>query len=174
LIMWLSPKLATTIDVLTRPKERWAFGGAPRFILSAVAETVFSLLLAPIMWFGHTLYLARMPFTRRVGWSSQMRDDHAVPLHLACRALWPHTAVGGGALALLGFAHPAAIPYALPLAAGLTLSIPLAVLTAWPAVGAAFVRAGIGRLPEETATPAGLRALALPAIATAPASSAAT
>jgi membrane glycosyltransferase len=172
LTMWLSPKLATSIDVLTRRKERWAFGGAPRFILNAAAETVFSLLLAPIMWFGHTLFLARMPFTRMVGWSSQMRDDHAVPLRLACRALWPHTATGAGALALLGFAHPAAIPYALPLAAGLALSIPLAVLTAWPAVGAAFVRAGIGRLPEETAAPVGLQALALPAIAAAPATSA--
>jgi membrane glycosyltransferase len=110
-----------------------------------------------------------MPFTRTVGWSSQMRDDHAVPLRLACRALWPHTAVGVGALALLAVAHPAAIPYGLPLAAGLALSIPLAVLTAWPAVGAACLRAGIGRLPEETAAPVGLQALALPAVA--PASS---
>ena len=169
LIMWLSPKLATSIDVLTRPKERWAFGGTPRFLLSAAAETVFSLLLAPIMWFGHTLFLARLPFGGTVGWSSQMRDDHAVPLRLACRALWPHTAVGVGALALLGVAHPAAIPYGLPLAAGLALSIPLAVLTAWPKVGAAFLRAGIGRLPEETAAPVGLQALALPAVA--PASS---
>ncbi len=169
LIMWLSPKLATSIDVLTRPKERWAFGGTPRFLVSAAAETFFSLLLAPIMWFGHTLFLARLPFGGTVGWSSQMRDDHAVPLRLACRALWPHTAVGVGALALLAVAHPAAIPYGLPLAAGLALSIPLAVLTAWPKVGAAFLRAGIGRLPEETAAPVGLQALALPAVA--PASS---
>jgi hypothetical protein len=43
------------------------------------------------------------------------------------------------------------------------------VLTAWPAVGAACLRAGIGRLPEETAAPVGLQALALPAVA--PASS---
>ncbi len=171
LIMWLSPKLATSIDVLTRPKERWAFGGAPRFAMNVAAETVFSLLLAPIMWFGHTLFLARLPFGRTVGWSSQMRDDHAVPLRLACRALWPHTAMGAGALALLGVAHPAAIPYGLPLAAGLALSIPLAVLTAWPKVGAAFLRVGIGRLPEETAAPVGLQALALPAVAAAPASS---
>ncbi len=170
LTMWLSPKLATFIDVLARPKERRTFGGTPRFLLSAAAETVFSLLLAPIMWFGHTLFLARMPFTRVVGWSSQMRDDHAVPVRLACRALWPHTAVGVGSIVVLALAHPAAIPYALPLAAGLALSIPLAVLTAWPAVGAAFVRAGLGRLPEETATPAALQTLALPAIAAARAS----
>ena len=162
MIMWLSPKLATFIDVLTRAKERWSFGGTGRFLLSAAAETAFSLLLAPIMWFGHTLFLARMPLRRTVGWAAQMRDDHAVPLGLACRALWPHTLVGAGVLVILAMTHPAAIPYALPLAAGLALAIPLAVITAIPAVGAALVRWGIGRLPEETAAPVALDALALP------------
>ena len=166
MIMWLSPKLATFLDVLARPKERWSFGGTARFLASAVAETIFSLMLAPIMWFGHTLFLARLPFSRSVGWASQVRDDHAVPLGLACRALWPHTLVGLGATALLAATHPAAIPYALPLAGGLALSIPLAVITAWRPVGAALLRAGVGRLPEET-VPVALDALALPAIAAA-------
>ena len=47
------------------------------------------------------------------------------------------------------------------------LAIPLAVITAMPSVGAALVRWGIGRLPEETAAPVVLDALALPAIAAA-------
>jgi membrane glycosyltransferase len=174
LLMWVSPKLATFIDVLTRAKERRSFGGVVRFLVSSACETAFSLLLAPIMWFGHTLFLARLPFTRTVGWAAQVRDDHAVPLGLACRALWPHTLVGAGALALLAATHPAAILYALPLAAGLALAIPLAVITARPAVGAALLRLGIGRLPEETAAPVALDALALPAIVAArPASAAA-
>jgi len=170
LVMWLSPKLATFVNVLSRPAERRSFGGTPRFLASAACETVFSLLLAPIMWFGHTLFLARLPFTRTLGWSSQMRDDHAVPVGLACRALWPYTAVGVGSIAVLAATHPAAIPYALLLAAGLALSIPLAVISALPAVGAALVRYGVGRLPEETEAPAALRPLALAAMAAAPAS----
>jgi len=164
MIMWLSPKLATFIDVLTRTKERFAFGGTLRFLASAVAETIFSLLLAPIMWFGHTLFLARLPFHRKVAWTAQMRDDHAVPLDLARRALWPYTLVGVGTLLLLALTQPAAIPYALPLAAGLALSVPLAVLTASRAVSAALMRLGVGRLPEETAAPVALDALALPAL----------
>jgi membrane glycosyltransferase len=164
MIMWLSPKLATFIDVLMRPKERRSFGGTGRFLASAAGETIFSLLLAPIMWFGHTLFLARLPFTRKVGWAAQVRDDHVVPLGLACRALWPHTLVGVGVVLLLALTHPAAIPYALPLAGGLALSIPLAVITAMPAVSAALMRWGIGRLPEETAAPVALDALALPAL----------
>jgi membrane glycosyltransferase len=165
--MWLSPKLATFIDVLTRAKERFAFGGTWRFLASAAAETVFSLLLAPIMWFGHTLFLARLPFRRTVGWAAQVRDDHAVPLGLACRALWIYTLVGIGTIVVLALTHPAAIPYALPLAGGLALSIPLAVLTASRPFSAVLMRIGIGRLPEETAAPVALDALALPALAAA-------
>ena len=162
--MWLSPKLATFIDVLTRPKERFSFGGTWRLLVSAAAETVFSLLLAPIMWFGHTLFLARLPVTRTVGWAAQVRDDHAVPFGLACRALWPHTLVGVGVILLLALTHPVAIPYALPLAAGLALSIPLAVITAARPFSDALMRLGVGRLPEETAAPVALDALALPAL----------
>jgi len=174
MVMWLSPKLATFIDVLTRTKERFAFGGTLRFLASAVAETVFSLMLAPIMWFGHTLFLARLPFHRKVAWTAQVRDDHVVPLGLACRALWIYTLVGVGTIVALALTHPSAIPYALPLAAGLALSIPLAVLTASRGVSAALMRLGIGRLPEETAAPLALDALALPALAaTRPASAAA-
>jgi membrane glycosyltransferase len=167
LFMWASPKLATFIDVLLRPKERWSFGGAARFVMSFVCETTYSSLLTPLMWCGHTLFLARLPFRRTVGWASQMRDDHAVPLGLACRALWSYTLLGVGAIAVLAVTHPAAIVYALPLAAGPALSIPLAVITARPAVGAAMARIGIGRLPEETAAPLPVAALALPAIAAA-------
>ena len=38
------------------------------------------------------------------------------------------------------------------------------MVTAWPALGGLAARIGIGRLPEETATPEDLLALALPAI----------
>jgi membrane glycosyltransferase len=44
------------------------------------------------------------------------------------------------------------------------LAVPFAVVTAWPALGSLAARMGIGRLPEETATPEDLLELALPAI----------
>ena len=66
--------------------------------------------------------------------------------------------------ALLAMTQPAAIPYALFLAGGPALAIPFAVMTAWPWLGSFAARIGIGRLPEETARPAALLALALPAI----------
>ncbi len=164
LVMWFAPKTATVIDILLRSDARRAFGGTGRFLGNVVIEYIFSILLVPIEWFSHTLFLAGHLFGHEIGWIGQTRDDHAVPPALALRNLWPHTLLGCGTLGVLAATQPAAIPYALFLAAGPALAIPLALVTAWPAVGSALVRSGIGRLPEETAPPPALSALALPAI----------
>jgi len=167
LTMWFAPKLATVIDVLGQPNARRAFGGAFRFLAGVATETVFFILLSPIMWFEHTACLLRLLFGRTSGWSAQLRDDHAVKVADACRHLWPQTLVGAGSIALLACTQPAAIPYALFIAAGLALSIPFAVVTALPGAGRALARWGLGRLPEETDPPPPLRALALSAFETA-------
>jgi membrane glycosyltransferase len=167
LVMWFAPTIATVLDVLTRSALRRAFGGALRFFASVIVETIFTILLLPIMWLCHTLFIVGVPFGRAIGWIGQLRDDHQVPWALALRQLWPHTAIGVLAITVLALTHPSAIPCALLLAGGPALAVPLAVLTARPAVGAALTRLGIGRLPEETAPPLALAALALPAIAAA-------
>ena len=120
-------------------------------------------MLSPIMWFAHTVFLATLIFGGSVGWGGQARDDHAVPFSLAFAKLWPQTALGWACLGALAVAAPAAIPVSLLIAGGLAFAVPLCVITAKPAVGAALLRAGIGQLPEEImASP--LDALALPAL----------
>jgi membrane glycosyltransferase len=164
LIMWFAPKIATVLDVVSRPQLRRAFSGAGRFVASTITETIFFLMLSPIMWVGHTMFLAGLLLGRRLGWSGQARDDHSVPWSDAAKQLWPHTLLGWFCILVLAYTVPAAIPYALFIAAGPALSIPLAVITSWPSVGRALMRAGIGALPEENAPPAPLLKLALPAI----------
>lgn len=164
LVMWFAPKLATVLDVLSRSDARRAFGGTARFISSAAVETIFFLLLSPIMWVGHTLFLGGLLFGRTIGWIGQTRDDHAVLLSLAVHNLWPQALLGITTVGVLAVTAPSAIPYALFIAGGPLLAIPLAVITAQPAAGRLLLRLGIGRLPEETAPPPALRALALPAV----------
>jgi membrane glycosyltransferase len=164
LVMWFGPKMATVIDVLTRRELRRAFGGGMRFFAGVITETVFFLLLSPIMWFAHAGFLARLLRGGSVGWNAQARDDHAVPLGEAVSQLWPQTLLGLTTLIVLALTVPAAIPYALFIAAGPLLSIPLAVITARPRIGRALMRLGIGRLPEETTVPPELRAVAMPII----------
>ena len=160
LVMWFSPKIASFVDLLLRPEERRAFGGAGRFTVNFVIETVYSILLCPILWISHTIFLVGLLFNREIGWIGQVRDDHAVPFRLALRDLWPQTLVGWVAIGLV-LGNPAVRRCrtfsCLP--AGRRLAIPFAMLTAWPALGRLAARIGIGRLPEETATPEDLLAV---------------
>ena len=162
--MWFAPNVATIIDVLACREQRRLFGGAIRMIASFAITVVFVLLLVPIGWASHTLFLARLLLGRTMAWGAQARDDHVVPWSLAARQLWPQTAMGLAPILLLSATVPQAIPYALCIAAGPLLSIPLAVATASPALGRALIAAGIDRLPEETEPPPVLLALELPAI----------
>jgi membrane glycosyltransferase len=164
LTMWFAPNIATVIDVLTRAKLRHLFGGGVRFSASFMVTIIFVVLLAPIMWASHTLFLMRLLSGRTVDWGAQARHDHEVPWSLACRQFWPQTLIGLAPVLLLAVATPSAIPYALLIAAGPLLSIPLAVATAAPALGRALIAVGLDRLPEETLPPPELCALELPAI----------
>jgi membrane glycosyltransferase len=163
LVMWFAPKIATVIDAMTREKARYRYGGGPLFLVNVAAETAFFLMLSPIMWLAHTIFLAGLMFGGGVGWGGQARDDHAVPFSLALARLWPQTALGWGCIAALAIGAPVAIPYALLIAGGLAFAAPLCVVTANRAIGVALVRAGIGRLPEET-SPSPLDVLGLPAV----------
>ena len=165
MVMWFSPKLFTALDILLRADLRREMGGTARFVLNYMVELIYSILLNPIVWFSHTIFLAGLIFGRDIGWIGQTREDHSVPFAVALRNLWPHTLLGAAALATLALTVPAAVPYALFLAAGPALAVPFAMITAWPRLGQFFVRLGVGRLPEETAPPAALAALALPALA---------
>jgi membrane glycosyltransferase len=164
LVMWFSPKIASVIDILLRPELCREFGGAGCFLANFAIETVYSILLCPILWFGHTIFLSGLLFGREIGWIGQIRDDHAVPFTLALRSLWPHTLLGYATIVILAATQPGAIPYVLFLAGGPVLAIPFAMITAWPSLGNLSARVGIGRLPEETIAPAALHALALPAL----------
>lgn len=164
LVMWFAPKLATVANILTRSDALAAFGGTIRFLASVTTETIFFVLLSPVMWFGHALLIASLPFGRPIDWAGQVRDDHSVAVMQAAAAFLPHTLIGISALALLAATHPGATPYALFLTCGLVLSIPLAVITSLPAAGRLLTRHGVGRLPEEIAPPAALCALDLPAV----------
>jgi membrane glycosyltransferase len=158
-VMWFTPKYSTVVDVLTRSDARRAFGGTAWFFLGVFIETVFSILLVPIMWFGHTIFLVGLLFGRRIGWIGQTRDDHSVPLSVAIRNFWAQTLLGVAALVILAATHPAAIPIAAFIAAGLALSIPLAIVTSSPHLGDAMARIGLCGLPEERDVPPALRTL---------------
>ena len=118
MVMWFSPKIASAIHVLLEPDLRRGFGGAGLFFVNYAIETLDSILLCPILWVGHTIFLTGLLFGREIGWIGQTRDDHAVPFTLALQNLWPHTLLGVVALAVLALTQPVAISFASFLAGG--------------------------------------------------------
>ena len=154
------PKIAGWIDVALTPGGVARYGGGAKFLAGTVMETVFALLLAPAVALRVTIFLVGLLFGRKVGWSGQQRDAHALRWSEAARGLWPQLAFGLVILGLLLWGAPGAIPWAAPMLAGLTLAIPFAVLTASPAVGRAMTAAGLCAIPEERERPAPLTGLA--------------
>jgi membrane glycosyltransferase len=168
-IMIFAPKIASSLDVLATPSARRAYGGSVRFLMNIAAEALFSFLSSPVVAFSQTMFLIRLFLLRRGGaWTSQTREIQAVPWRVASERFWPHTLAGLAILAIVATHAPGGIFYRLMIAGGLALSIPFAVASSWPWLGAAFARLGIGRIPEETDPPATLVELDLPALEAAP------
>ncbi len=162
MVMIFAPKIASSLDVLARAPARRSYGGAAQFIGNVAAETLFSFLLSPILAFSHTLFLMRLLARRRDGvWNSQQRESHSVPWRLAWARLWLHTLVGMSIIGLAASRDSHGFAYALMAAGGLALSVPFAIATAAPSLGALFARLGLGRIPEEAEPPHASLALRL-------------
>jgi membrane glycosyltransferase len=159
--MSLAPKFATLVDVLARGQVRRAYGSTARIMTGVFVELVFSMLIAPISAVAVTLFMLRLPFGWRVGWTSQQRDAEGVPFLLAARKLWPQTVLGIVLAAWLWKVAPDVIWFWTPILLGLAGSIPFAMVTAHPQVGRALAAAGICRIPEEARLPTGLEPASL-------------
>ncbi len=156
----LVPKLLGVLDIALIPGGASGYGGRLRFALGALAETLFSILLAPVVALRVTLFLIGLAFGRSVIWGGQNRDAYRLTWADAARGLWPQTLFGLTLLAAIvasaGFASAA---WAGPMIAGLTLAIPYAVLTADPRFGAWAARVGLCAVPDEIRLPPALARL---------------
>jgi membrane glycosyltransferase len=165
MLMTFAPKIATIIDVLRTRSARQSYSGTLAFAFNIVIETLFMILLTPVIALTHTIFLTRLFVFRRGGaWNSQMRQSHAVPWRLALKRLWPQTVAGCTVLGVVALKAPNDIGFALLGTTGLILAIPFAVATASPLIGDLFARIGICRIPEEKEAPEALLPLHLPAI----------
>ena len=162
--MVFAPKFASLIDTFIRPEQRRAYGGGVRMVVSAAIEFVLSMLIAPIMASIQTVFLAGLPFGRKIGWPAQQRTSHSISFGLALRRLWIPTLFGTGAMIWLFDGFNLTTLFALPVFLGPLLAIPIAMVTAWEPLGDALVRFGLVPVPEENTRPQAILALHLEAM----------
>ncbi len=158
----ISPKLTGMLDVLFTRGGVARYGGLFRFLVSSLAEIVFSILLAPVTAVRLTIFMISLAFGRSVIWSGQQRDAYGLSWTTAFNGLWPQTLFGFAILALFSWKAPVVLPWAAPLLAGLILAVPFAVLTASPRIGRFCTRIGLCAIPEELNLPRDLQRLSAP------------
>src|ERR1700736_833970 len=106
-ILLFGPKVLSLLHLFARPKEIASFGGPVRVVLSAVLETLFSILTAPVMVWFHTRFVLRNIAGQTVTWHTQTRDGGAGPrLSELVREYWPLPLAGAGLGALAWWIAP--------------------------------------------------------------------
>jgi membrane glycosyltransferase len=146
-----APKCLGYLRLLLSPRQRGRYGGVRPLVAGMVAETLFTLMLDPVMTVAKTHATLRLAFGASTGWAAQNRDARGVRWVEAVRLLWPQTVIGVAVFAAFGQAGWHAVLWAAPFAAGLVTAIPFCVVTAHPGFGAWLQRHGIAAMPEEVA-----------------------
>ncbi len=148
------PKLMGLALALIDPPRRRALGGGLRVVGSALLETLYSGLIAPISMLLHTSFVTSILLGGAIEWKPQRRDATAGRLDVALRAfLWP-TLLGLAATIGTWIFTPHLFFWLLPVTAGLVLAVPLAVAGASAALGDRLQRLGLLVIAEEALPPA--------------------
>jgi membrane glycosyltransferase len=153
------PKILSVVDLMFDRERRQSFGGLVSASTSALLETIFSTLHAPVQMLFHTRFVMATLFGTSVRWNTQQRSANGTTWAVALRQHWRHTLLGGGWAALVWWLDPKTLWWMLPVFSGMILSIPLSVFTSRESIGGALRRAGLFVTPEEACSPPELVAL---------------
>jgi membrane glycosyltransferase len=153
------PKVLALIDLALDAPRRRAFGGLRRATLSALAETVFSALHAPLQMLWHSKFVVTILRGTAVNWGPQKRIADGIAWSEGIRRHWGHTLVGIVWGALVWRIDHATFWWFMPVLAGMVLSIPLSVLTSRASWGGRARSHGLFLTPEETSPPSELDTL---------------
>ena len=145
----LMPKFMGLAQVLSNDSHAAAYGGRKRVIISGIAETLVSMLMAPIVAFGLTRFLIGLMLNKRIGWDAQQRSRARLEWGEAARVLWPQTLAGIALTIWIAALVPWALVFGAPMLIALSLAIPIAVITTVPWVSNWSISSGLFDIPED-------------------------
>jgi membrane glycosyltransferase len=160
------PLLSVTAMILFLPKalglllagvrRRTDFGGVVRLVTGGVVETMFSVVLAPLMMLYHTRFVLGILTGHDVAWAPQQREDRAVGWREAMTATAGSTVLAAGWAGITLTQAPSFFLWLTPIFAGTLLGAPLVRWTSSVGLGRAAARVGLLTTPAEVLTPAEL------------------
>jgi membrane glycosyltransferase len=153
LAMLFLPKIMALIVIASNRTNRRAFGGIVRPTISALLETLFSILVAPILMLYQTKFVWAILFRRTIGWPTQQRGDHRTHFSEAVSAHGTQTVIGLAAGLISYFYVPDFFWWLSPVLCGAVLSIPLSMLSSSSQLGRVARYMGLFMIPEERKRP---------------------
>jgi membrane glycosyltransferase len=159
MIVLFLPKILALIDLSFDRQRQRAFGGLRRATLSAVAETIFSALHAPLQMLWHSKFVATILLGMGVHWGPQKRTAGGIDWLQAIRRHWGHTLIGIAWGVMVWRIDHRTFWWFMPVIIGMACSIPLSVLTSRGSLGARARSLGWFLTPEETSPPSELDTL---------------
>jgi membrane glycosyltransferase len=149
LVLFL-PKILGVVAAIADRRMRQGCGGTLNILKSAMVESLFSALIAPVMMLIQTRFVADILLGRDSGWSAQNRADQAVPWRTTAARHLGHTIMGVALGTAAAAVSTETLLWLSPIVAGLLLSAPISWLTAQRWAGIAAQRRGLFVIPEET------------------------
>ncbi|MEQ1694989.1 MAG: glucans biosynthesis glucosyltransferase MdoH [Hyphomicrobiaceae bacterium] len=129
----LLPKGLGLLLELRRVYSNREWSGIFRSISAVATETIWSMLIAPILMMTQTAAVFQILMGRDAGWKPQSRDEHGIPMRDALRFHAPHVAVGVILAVLCYWTTPALAIWMAPVILGLILSALINWFTSRPA-----------------------------------------
>lgn len=151
--MLLLPKAWALVTLTREPNRLREFGGWDNVVGSVVLETLFSILIAPMMMFFHTRFVIATLLGHSVQWSAQNREEGDISFGEALLVYGPHAIAGAAATLLTLLLSPLMLVWLLPVVVGLLFAAPIALLLGSTRVGEELARRGLLLIPEEIFTP---------------------
>lgn len=149
LVVLLLPKFLGLTAALFDRQLRRGTGGVLGMTVSAIAETLLSALLAPVLMLLQTRFIVDIMMARDSGWGTQRRDDGASTFADAARRHAMHTLAGLLlSVVLLSISWNLWL-WLLPVWLGLSLAIPIVHVTGQRSFGEISRRWGLFLIPEE-------------------------
>ncbi|ATG76127.1 glucans biosynthesis glucosyltransferase MdoH [Pseudoalteromonas sp. 1_2015MBL_MicDiv] len=157
IIILLLPKLMGVIVTLVHRNKR--FGGSIKLILGSIIETVFAIIVAPLMMVFHAYFVICVFLGKKVKWDAQPREGRMVPWREAFGYTLFSTivAIAWGSTAY--YFTPVFFWWLSPILLGLILAAPIVRYSSSIKLGVFLRDLGIFICPSEVDNDATLEAL---------------
>ncbi|MGB3611008.1 MAG: glucans biosynthesis glucosyltransferase MdoH [Cellvibrio sp.] len=144
----LLPKIMGVIVAIVHRNA--AFGGTWAIIKGAFIETLFAILIAPIMMAFHAYFVVSVILGFKVNWDAQEREGRLLPWSEAVARTWRTTMVAIAWGAVTYIYAPIFFWWLMPILTGLVLSAPIVRYSSSPSMGKWLRRQHVFLCPSET------------------------